>query len=256
MSPDIWTECAGAASVDTLRLEPYRVVEAQHVNATRKLVDSDSEQELLEALIDDVKPRALVGGSFDGLHYLLATPFRYPPLQYGSRFGTCRERGLWYGARKVATALAELAYYRLLFLEGTAADLGTLTSQHSVFQAKVETSRGVDLTKAPFDAVDLSSPLSYAATQPLGAAMRAAGVEAFLFRSARDPLRGQNIGLFEPCFARRQPSMAMAWVCTATRSAVELKRADLRSRERHRFPRAIFEIDGRLPAPGVVAGHA
>lgn len=253
MSPDIWTECAGVASVGVLRLEPYRVVEAQHVNATRKLVDSDSEQELLESLIDDVKPRALVGGRFDGLHYLLSTPFRYPPLRYGSRFGTCRERGIWYGAREVATALAEVAYYRLLFLDGTRAELGPVTSQHSVFQASIATERGVDLTRPPFDRTGLRSPVSYAATQPLGAAMRAAGVEAFVFTSARDPLGGHNVGLFEPCFARRQPSMAMAWVCTATRAAVELKRSDLRSRERHRFERAQFEVDGRLPAPGAVA---
>ena len=143
MSSDIWTQCGGASRIGELRLAAWRVVDAQHVNSTRKLVDTDAEQELLERLIDGVKP----GRLREGLHYLLATPFRYPPLRYGSRFGTHSERGIWYGARKVPTALAELAYYRLLFLEGTAAELGPLTTQHSVFQAHVATARGVDLTR-------------------------------------------------------------------------------------------------------------
>lgn len=246
MSQGIWTECGGASSVGDLRLAPWRVVEAQHVNSTRKLVDSDEEQELLELLIDAVKPRETV----TGLHYLLATPFRYPPLRYGSRFGTRAERGIWYGAKKVVTALAELAYYRLVFLEGTAADLAPLTSQHSAYQAHVATARGVDLTR--FDRTELMSPTSYAASQQLGAEMRVAGVEAFVFRSARDPAGGDNVGLFEPCFTRRNPSMPMAWVCICTKEVVEVKRADLQARERHRFPRELFEVDGRLPAPGVV----
>ena len=55
------------------------VVEAQHRNATRRLVDSDAEQELLESLIDRVKPPVPAGAEFQGLHYLLLTPFRHPP---------------------------------------------------------------------------------------------------------------------------------------------------------------------------------
>lgn len=246
MSQDIWTECGGAYSVRELRLAPWRVVEAQHINSTRKLVDSDDEQALLELLIDDVKPRS----PFPGLHHLLATPFRYPPLRYGSRFGTRSERGIWYGARRIVTALAELAYYRLLFLEGTSADLSPLTTWHSVFQAHVATSVGIDLTA--LDPPDIASPTTYAASQALGAAMRAAGVEAFLYPSARDPAGGDNVGLFEPCFTRRTPSTPVSWVCVSTREAVEVKRADLHRQERHRFVRSIFEVDGQLPVPGVL----
>ncbi len=245
MSQDIWTECGGASRLGELRLAPWRVVEAQHINSTRKLVDSDAEQALLESLIDGVKPRTLASG----LHYLLATPFRYPPLRHGSRFGTPEEPGIWYGAKKVGTALAELAYYRLLFLEGSRAALGPLTSQHSVFQAQVGTPRGLDLTRP--EPPDIASPTSYAASQALGGSMRAAGVEAFVYRSARDPAGGAGVALFVPCFTRRTPSIPMAWVCVATREVIELKRADLRTRERHRFEREIFEVEGRLPAPGV-----
>ena len=124
MSSDIWTQCAGPSEIRPLRLTPWRVVESQHQVATRKLVDTLDEQALLEELIDGAKPPDATNGR---LHYLIATPFRYPPLKHGSRFGTAHERGIWYGAESVATAMAEVAYYRLVFLEGTTADLGRIT---------------------------------------------------------------------------------------------------------------------------------
>ena len=48
MSFSIWTRCAGDSELRTLRLSPWRVVEAQHQVSTRKLVDSTEEQILLE----------------------------------------------------------------------------------------------------------------------------------------------------------------------------------------------------------------
>ena len=94
------------------------MVESQHLFSTRKLVDSEAEHRVLEELIEGHKPKGE-----RGLHFLLATPFRYPPLPHGSRFGTRGQHGIWYGAVEQRTAFAESAYYRLLFLEGTAADL-------------------------------------------------------------------------------------------------------------------------------------
>jgi len=85
MSSSIWTRCAGDSELKPLRLQPWRAVEAQHQLSTRKLVDSAEEQTLLEELIDGAKPPETFGGKF---HYLLSTPFRYPPLPHGSRFGT------------------------------------------------------------------------------------------------------------------------------------------------------------------------
>jgi len=55
----------------------------------------------------------LTSNIFDGcigLDYLLFPPFRYPPLKWGSRFGTEYQRGLFYGSQLLATALAEVAY--------------------------------------------------------------------------------------------------------------------------------------------------
>ena len=66
----------------------WRVVEAQHVVSTGKLVDAPEEQAALEMLIDSSKPPIPAAEEFAGLHYLLSTPFRYPPLRHGSRFST------------------------------------------------------------------------------------------------------------------------------------------------------------------------
>jgi hypothetical protein len=225
------------------------------VTSTRKLVDSDDEQQVLEGLIDTAKPPWPTGRRFVGLHYLLATPFRHPPLRYGSRFGTRRERGIFYCAEEQATVLAEKAYYVLLFLEGTEADIEPLTRPLTVFQVRVSSKKGADLTQAPFDAhvARISSPTSYRDSQPLGASMREAGVAAFRFVSARDPEGGANIGLFEPIFTTKQPINAEQWICTATRSRVELKPGSAVMRSRTSFPRAVFEVEGTLPMPGVDA---
>jgi hypothetical protein len=252
MSPSIWTQCAERFEPQRLGGSAWRAVESQHVASTRKLVDSDDEQEILEASIDSVKPPWPAGRRFVGLHYLLATPFRHPPLRYGSRFGTRLERGIFYAADAQPTVLAEKAYYVLLFLEGTEADLTPLSRPLTVFQVRFSAKKGADLTRPPFDAfIDrISSPVSYRDSQPLGAAMRADGIAAFRFVSARDPGRGANLGLFEPVFTIKQPMHAEQWICTATRARVELRPGPAVTRERMSFPRTTFEVDGVLPAPG------
>lgn len=252
MSSTIWTRCAGDSELRPLRVEVWRVVESQHQVSTRRLVDSDAEQRLLERLIDDAKPPDPTSGR---RHYLLFTPFRYPPLRHGSRFGRRSERGIWYGSEALATAFAEIAYYRLLFLEGTAADLGTVETPLTAYRARVRTERGVDLTSSPFDLHEavLASPSSYVATQALGTAMRAAGVQAFRFRSARDVARGTNMGVLDPeAFGRRQPRDFETWHCTASRERVEMASRRWASRfdaAVHTFPRAQFLVQGELPAP-------
>jgi hypothetical protein len=226
------------------------VVEDQYLFSTRKLVDSDAEQRVLEELLEESKPAAAPRG----LHYLLLTPFRYPPLAHGSRFRTRADRGVWYGSREQRTAFAEAAYYRLLFLEGTAAIDG-LELDLSAFRAAFDTARGADLTRPPFAAYreEISSPLTYAHSQPLGREMREAGVEACLFDSAREP-GGVNVALFTPrAFAARKPSAPESWRCVATRRYVELMKKDVLRRVAHRFVRGQFEVGGRLPAPGLPA---
>ena len=232
----------------------WRVVEAQHRNATRRLVDSDAEQETLEALIDRVKPPRPAGAEFQGLHYLLLTPFRHPPLTHGSRFGTRAERSLLYASEAVETALAETAYYRLVFLEGTAAPLSPLTVELSAFRADVRTRAAIDLTLPPFDAHRraIASRTRYEATQRLGAEMRVDGVELVRYPSARDVAGAPNVALFTPrALARKTPRVPETWRCVATRERVEMQKLDWFERARLVFPRAQFEVGGVLPAPAV-----
>lgn len=248
MSSAIWTQCAGDSEIRPLERIPFRVVESQHQVSTRKLVDTLEEQALLESLIDGVKPPDPTDGR---LHFLLATPFRYPPLPHGSRFGTRAERGIWYGSETLDTAFAEAAYYRLLFLEGTAADLAPLATQLSTFAVRVRTTHGVDLVAPPFDGYTgtIAAKHRYADTQVLGAAMRAAGVEAFRYPSARSD-GGVNVGVFAwRIFSRLRPRGLRSWYCTATRAAVEMVERDWFRQTSFRFVRAQFLVNDILPAP-------
>lgn len=251
MSSSIWTRCAGDSRLRELRLSPWRAVEAQHLVSTRKLVGSAEEQSLLEELIDAAKPP---DGTRGRTHYLLATPFRYPPLRHGSRFGGRHERGIWYGSETLRTAFAEVAYYRLLFLAGTRAELGPVATQLTAFTVHARSPRGVDLTAAPFDDHRdvIASPAAYGETQALGTAMRAADVELVRYPSARDPGAGVNVAAFTPAvFGRARPRDLHTWHCTATRERVELAKRDYFTREVHTFERATYLVDGVLPGPAL-----
>ena len=64
MSRSIWTRCEGSSRLRAIEADAWRVVESQHIVSTRKLVDSDAEQAVLEELIDRVKPPMPVGDGF------------------------------------------------------------------------------------------------------------------------------------------------------------------------------------------------
>ncbi len=251
MSQTIWTRCGGEASFRRLRFRAWRVVEGQHVIATRKLVDSVDEHAVLEAMIDAVKPPLPEGSEFTGLHYLLTTPFRYPPLRHGSRFGGRFERGLWYGSLTTETALAETAFYRLLLLEGTRARFDVVTSEHSAFRVRLESSRAIDLAQLPKRRVaPLSDRLSYRASQTFGQELRAAGGELLRFPSARDPGRGLNVAVWTPrVFREAQPHRSQTWTAQVMRAAVVFYRQDLSGAVQLEFARELFGSGERLPHP-------
>ena len=87
-------------------LQLWRAVEAQHVVSTRVLVDTLDEQAELERLLDAAKPAI---EHPPALHWLLYTPFRYPPLPSGSRFRGPAEPG----AETAATAVQVPVYESL-----------------------------------------------------------------------------------------------------------------------------------------------
>ena len=111
--------------------EVVRIVESQEQVATTRIVGNLAEQDLLEHMLEDSKP-----GSIDpGLHYLLSTPFRYPPLRHGSRFGSTLEPSLFYASMDLRTCLQECAYYRFIFWYDMASPPpNPVTTQHTVFR--------------------------------------------------------------------------------------------------------------------------
>lgn len=247
---DIWAECADRAQPGPLGGELVRIVESQEQVATLALVGSLAEQALLEQLIDDSKPPRRPGT--ERLHYLLATPFRYPPLPHGSRFGARWEPGMFYGAHDVPGALAEAAYYRYYFWTGMATPppAGMLATQHTVFGVIWRTDAGLRLQEPPFHAhaALIASPMDYAASQALGTNLRGAGVEAFEYPSARDPRGGINVALFEPrALVSRAPEWREEWLCETRDEMVRFWAKE--AREPYAFPLEIFLVNGRFPLP-------
>lgn len=224
-------------------------MESQEQVATTQLVSSLKHQALLEEMLEATKPPRRKGT--EHLHYLLATPFRYPPLKHGSRFGQRSEPSLFYGSLETRTVLAEAAYYRFVFWYGMATPPAKkLDTQHTLFEAHYKSGQGLRLQDAPFKeyAEQLVHPADYHATQALGAQMRAVGIEAFEFISARDPQKGINVALFSPrALASHTPVAQEPWLCELTADHVRFHSPHTKSF--FDFPVELFHTDGRLPQP-------
>jgi hypothetical protein len=246
---DLWAACGSRAEPVPFSGEILRMVESQEQVGTQRLVGNLGEQDLLESLLERSKPPRPV--STAGLDYLLATPFRYPPLRYGSRFGRRYEPALFYAACARPPLLAEAAYYRFVFWAGMKTPPPRmLRTQHTVFGARVRARRAYRLDAALFDPYrdELASPSDYSATQALGTALRAAGADGIVYPSVRDPKRGLNVALYTPAaFAEPRPSFREEWFCETSAESVSF-----RSRGGagvHTLPRAQFTVDGKLPMP-------
>lgn len=202
-----------------VELAPWRAVEAQHVASTRRLVDSTDEQKVLEDVLERTKPR--IAPELARLHYLLATPFRYPPGLHGSRFRSAADPGVFYAAEERRTACAEVGYWRWRFLTDSAGLESLGPAPQTLFQVRLK-GKAVDLRKKPFvrDAAKWRHRTDYAATQAFARAAREAPVALVRYASVRDPEAGGCVAVLEPtAFARRQPVAQQTWLLTVTRTA-------------------------------------
>jgi hypothetical protein len=93
--PDIWQDCQGNKHVSPVSGIVFRLIENQGQVATLSYVDPMAEQSALGDLLDGSKP--IYPKDADLLPYLLKTPFRYPSLPWGSRFGQPHQTGIFYG---------------------------------------------------------------------------------------------------------------------------------------------------------------
>lgn len=179
----------------------WRAVEAQHRNATIALVKGDpAEQAILEDIVDSVKPA--LPQQAQGLHWLLATPFRYlPPPPYGSRFRSRFDPAVFYGAEQIETACAEAGYWRLRFWMDSEGLAGKSTSmQMTLFEFHGASEALLDLTRPPFKSrrKAWTDPGDYGETQSLAARARQEGIEMIRSESVRNSPAGRCLSILTP----------------------------------------------------------
>jgi len=177
------------------------------------LVDTLEEQALLEEILDDSKP--LVPVECQQLHYLLFTPFRYgAPYPKGSRFRRAGlSPGVFYASNDAPTAVAEMAFHRLLFYaDSPSTPWPTTIGEYTAFAVKFSTRASIDLMAPPFDrdAHNWQSPDDYSHCQSFADAAREAGIEVIRYQSARSD--GKNVALLTcRAFAAPEPHERQAW---------------------------------------------
>jgi hypothetical protein len=221
-------------------------VEAQHVVSTMALVDTLEEQALLEEVLDQSKPAVPDGCRH--LHYLLFTPFRYGvPYPRGSRFRRAGHTpGAFYASLQAITAVAEMAFWRLLFYaESPETPWPANPAEYTAFTVRFSTGKGLDLTRAPLsrDAAKWTHPTDYSHCQELADTARSAGVQIVRYQSAR--ASGLNVALLScAAFKSSEPEERRRWSihvgATGARAICEFPD------ERLAFNRTAFARDPRL----------
>ena len=247
MSSPTWTPDALASERRSASGRCWRVVEAQHRVSTIKLVDTLAEQEQLERVLERSKP--VVPAECRHLHYLLSTPFRYGALYpRGSRFRRAGlTPGVFYASRTVATAVAEMTFYRLLFFAESPQTPWPLNAgEFTAFAVTYRTRFALDLTRPPLDRErDRWTHLTdHTACQDLADQARAAGMELLRYQSARDP-SGVNIAVLRcRVFASPDPVERQTWRVdigpTGARAVCAFPE------QRYEYGRSAFAADPRI----------
>jgi hypothetical protein len=215
MSSSTSTPAALSSDARPLAGTCWRLVEAQHHVSTLKLVDSVDDQKLLEDLIEATKPP--VPPECRDLHYLLSTPFRYGAVYAnGSRFRRAGlTEGVFYASEKPETAVAEMAFYRLLFFaESPNTPWPTNPAEYTAFSTEYATRKAIDLTRSKYRAVLAlwMHPSDYTHCQAFAETARAAKVEVIRYASIRDAGGGRNLAsLTCRVFTKPNPLDQQTW---------------------------------------------
>lgn len=223
----------------------WRMVECQETAATLSLVNTMDEQLLLEELIDRVKPAYRTGT--EKMHYLLKTAFRYPPLKHGSRFGTRKMPSFFYASEEQQTVLAEVAYYRFIFLDDMDEPYpGVIDSKHTMFAVRLTTNSCLDLSESVYQPIreNLTDPGHYTICQAIGEwAIDEKKADLIRYESARN-LSFFNVAVAEPAAIRSpRPKELQNWLCRTESSYISFS-----SREQgtYKFPIELFMQNGRF----------
>lgn len=212
------------------------------------LVDTLEEQALLEHVLDDSKPS--VPPECRHLHYLLFTPFRYAALYpAGSRFRRPGlTAGVFYASQRETTAVAELAFRRLLFFaESPSTPWPENAAEYTAFAISFTARKGLDLTRAPFDREGSKwiDPVDYTSCQDLADVAREVGIQLLRYQSAR--AEGLNVAVLScSAFAATAPLERHVWrIHFGSMGARAI--GDL-PEQRLGFDRAAFARDPRIAA--------
>lgn len=174
-------------------------------------------------LLDETKPPYAENSHRD---YLLATPFRYPPLHWGSRFGTIQEMSIFYGSHTQETAVAELTYYKLIFLEGIEGELlnRKVRTSYALVSAKYKFEPGMDLGRHPFaqHSEILRHKSNYQPTQILSTELH--NMQGKYYTSARCPNAGSNVAILDPSgLTSKKPVETLRCCCKTTKDRVVIR---------------------------------
>lgn len=225
-----------------------RLVETQEQAATMALVDNLDEQAELEAILDVYKPPYRQGTAHR--HYLIATPFRYPPLYYGSRWGTRAERSFFYACESEHTCFSEAAFYRFAFCEGKATPFTrAIVSQHMLFFVDVRADKTADLTTV--DDEDLQrqwrDPCNYSVSQQWGKHLRERDTQVIRYFSARCEA-GVNVAIDDPDAIVSDKPFNTVMVNCETDAGQQLVRFSKAREFPQHFQRSQFLVDGAFPS--------
>jgi hypothetical protein len=219
VSSTTWTPTEVGSNTRRLQCALWRAVEAQHRVSTIALVDTLQEQALLEEILESSKPP--LPPQVEGLHYLLSTPFRYPPPPHGSRFRSPVDPGVFYGADEIRTACAELGYWRWRFLMDCP-ELDAIDAKpQTVFRTQISTT-AVDLRQPPFATAEVlwTHPTDYTHCQQFASVAREATVGAICYVSVRDPEKGGCVAVLDPRAFTDGPLEVQTWLLSVARYKV------------------------------------
>ena len=228
-----------------------RVVETQEYSGTLSLVDNLEEQSILELILDDYKPPYVEGSK--NRHYLISSPFRYPPLEYGSRFGSAIEPSYFYASESVEACLAEAAFYRFMLIEGTILPYQkTITSKHALFFVNAKSANTIDLCTIKQSAIlkEISHPCSYLVSQNIGKHCRDRGATLLRFYSARSDNNGINVAIDNhQVITSAVPINITPYICE-----LDCQQDTVRFSAPRNFPvrfqKDQFEVNGQFPIIG------
>lgn len=139
--------------------------------------------------------------------------------------------------------MAEKAFYLLAFLNASDGNIGGKAKTLTSFKAHIESQRYIDLCSDLFEKYEgnISSKVDYKFSQNLGHKMRNMGVESFRYRSARDPRRGHNYGVFSPRLLTKNNDLDKTFTYYNCKNKF--------NQEKWVFPKIVFLVDGYLPRP-------